>query len=65
MDLQYLDLYHNSLLDDEAVGAVISLGLGQLKELNVGWTSISGPNLLRVLESANTSNLKNLTIRIL
>ena len=63
MNLTYLNLERSSLLEDEAVDSVISFNLSSIEELNVGSTSISSENLLKLLHSTNTEKLTNLTIR--
>ena len=63
MNLAFLDLERSSLLEDEAVDSVISLNLSCIEELNVGSTSISSENLLKLLHSTDTEKLTNLTIR--
>ena len=62
MNLTYLNLYHNSLLENESVDKLISWGLSSILELNVGLTSLSATNLLRILNATNTQELTNLTI---
>ena len=55
MDLQ---LSGTSLIEDEAVDAVISYGLGNLVELNLCATGISEDNIIRILKAVDPTKFR-------
>lgn len=57
MNLTSLILDETSLIDDEAVDALIMLGLKNIEILSLCGTSISGFNLLRVLKELDRNKL--------
>lgn len=62
VNLTKLDLYGNSLIHNDSIDAILSFNLEEILSFNVGKTSISSSNLIRLLRDIDETKVKNLTI---
>jgi len=60
--LNSLDLFGNSLVNNEAVDGLLKLNLSKLQHIDIGGTSISSENAYRIITTLNTDNLRTLNL---